>query len=556
MRLLHAQFTFAPVGQGCFYYGHLVSGSGICSVVYDCGTKSRDNGTLKTYIDAYVENCGTNPDTLFISHLDADHVNKLPLLLNKLRDAGKMFRRVILPYLTPAERLVLQAKYLHEDDGGDDGLPGGEPPGDEPAADDGGNRDGTDYLRLVADPPVFFREYKIPEIILVRGNDDNEPGEYNAFGPNNPLGSGEFNPEQMELRISEQRISEELKKEYSNTDESLNAENIKMADTYCTGVAAGIWKFVVFNQVQKPPAIQRFINEFLNCFDEANRIKLFSRKSKLTRLEEKIIAHKNEHSGTAGPNQLQMQFNLLEKYAKSKPIDSVFLQELLRTDQRENGLLILIRRVFKKHFKDFNSTGNVLVHFPVACKNASVFPAALHGSYGKLFGKIWPFHLPEFPEIIQACFDRNLFIRHRYFGEQYGRWLQKTNSENEHDHLPVTVLTGDASLDNTRSNRLRAPMKAINWPADIKQEILPLTLVFQVPHHGSHHNWSSKVFQALFMAGRSNVQLWPVVNFGLGNSHGHPKQEVLDDLVNLIPVSYTIPNHQYQEFGYYGAFRF
>ncbi len=108
MRLLESKQRFGAVGQGLFHWGSLclISSGAITrkfTYVFDCGSKPKA-APLQKEIDYFFahETPSKELDLLIISHLDYDHVSGLDSLLKKTRA-----RTVILPYLTPIERLLL-----------------------------------------------------------------------------------------------------------------------------------------------------------------------------------------------------------------------------------------------------------------------------------------------------------------------------------------------------------------------------------------------------------------------------------------------------------------
>lgn len=93
-----------PVGHGGFHTGIVDMGGSPFHYVYDCGSVARI--ALKNAIEQYVDRLdGDAIDVLFLSHLDADHVSGLDQLL-----ACVKAKTAVLPYLTPAARLILVAR--------------------------------------------------------------------------------------------------------------------------------------------------------------------------------------------------------------------------------------------------------------------------------------------------------------------------------------------------------------------------------------------------------------------------------------------------------------
>lgn len=140
-----ANTLFHAVGQGCFYSGEIfcTPNSDPVRIVYDCGSKTAGDA-LKREVDLFHQIIhDAKLDVLVLSHLDADHVNGLSLLL----DDGLTARNVFLPYLTPAQRAIAAAGAGVETD--------------------------PNYFELLADP-VGFLEGRVENIIFVSGSEDEQ----------------------------------------------------------------------------------------------------------------------------------------------------------------------------------------------------------------------------------------------------------------------------------------------------------------------------------------------------------------------------------------------
>lgn len=100
---MRANFKFHPVGQGCFYTGVIpYDDDKEFVMVYDCGSV-----TSGTYLGDAIADFRKNHDyidLLVVSHLDQDHFNGIQKLL-----FGTHVKRIVLPYLSLMERLVLLA---------------------------------------------------------------------------------------------------------------------------------------------------------------------------------------------------------------------------------------------------------------------------------------------------------------------------------------------------------------------------------------------------------------------------------------------------------------
>jgi hypothetical protein len=116
-RSIFIESRFHRAGQGCFYSGVIDNNTGKpdFSFIYDCGTRSKDTLPLEHDIHHFcyrllITKAGVL-DMLIISHFDADHVNRVQLLLKGVIKC----KRVVLPYLIPAVRMQLFARAIAED---------------------------------------------------------------------------------------------------------------------------------------------------------------------------------------------------------------------------------------------------------------------------------------------------------------------------------------------------------------------------------------------------------------------------------------------------------
>jgi len=98
-----------PVGQGGFHSAQITLRDRTFRYVYDCG--SNQAHALRRELNRFAEEVGPGiVDLLVLSHLDRDHVNGVDKLLS-VHDVAT----VLLPYLTPWERILLVARAC--DDG-------------------------------------------------------------------------------------------------------------------------------------------------------------------------------------------------------------------------------------------------------------------------------------------------------------------------------------------------------------------------------------------------------------------------------------------------------
>ena len=166
-----ATTRFHAVGQGCFYSGEIfcAPNSDPLRIVYDCGSETAGN-VLKREVDLFHQIIhDATLDVLILSHLDADHVNGLSLLL----DNGLTARNVFLPYLSPVQRAI--------------------------AAAGAGDEVGPDYFELLADPVSFLEERGVENIIFINGGEDDQERRSELGAPFQPSDNGDNSPDLGDL---------------------------------------------------------------------------------------------------------------------------------------------------------------------------------------------------------------------------------------------------------------------------------------------------------------------------------------------------------------------
>jgi len=191
---LDVDFKFHNVGQGLFYSGRLTYGKASFNFVYDCGAweygkadyyRNLIKNVIKGEFSKY-----DKIDLLIISHLHADHTNGLLYLLNRVRKVDT----VILPYLTPTERLLVALQT--------------------PVAP-------RWWYKFIADPTGFLLTNGVKRVILIGGK---EPSDEENWLPkfdipsNSPL-KGEFIidlkelPDDESLKSKIEKLEPEIAKE-------------------------------------------------------------------------------------------------------------------------------------------------------------------------------------------------------------------------------------------------------------------------------------------------------------------------------------------------------
>ena len=115
MTKFEQKFTIHPIGQGLFYSGEInVNNQVKFRMVFDCGSLPPSTGKdeVKYYRDTHFDT-DKILDLLVISHFDADHINKIKVLLG----ADIKVKKLVMPFLNFEERLFLVARYLDSPEG-------------------------------------------------------------------------------------------------------------------------------------------------------------------------------------------------------------------------------------------------------------------------------------------------------------------------------------------------------------------------------------------------------------------------------------------------------
>lgn len=143
--------------------------------------------------------------------------------------------------------------------------------------------------------------------------------------------------------------------------------------------------------------------------------------------------------------------------------------------------------------------------------NKTTFELTFSGIYSRNFG---------FRQLIN---DTSLVIYHgplikmdgyhrRYFRNYIGIYVWRWR-------CPGTILTGDIIFDQSCYDNIR-----LKW---VNPRYNNYVGIFQIPHHGANNYIVDSIFPNY-----PQVQYW-VINFGLGNTHKHPHQNI----VNLIEAN-------------------
>jgi hypothetical protein len=117
----------------------------------------------------------------------------------------------------------------------------------------------------------------------------------------------------------------------------------------------------------------------------------------------------------------------------------------------------------------------------------------------------------------------------RYFRNHTERYIWRWDS-------PGTILTGDINFDQNCCDNMR--LKWVNPIYNIDVGI------FQIPHHGAESYLQDSIFNHY-----PQVNFW-VINFGLGNKHKHPRQNIVDMIESNKLSGKIFENTQVSRFNY------
>lgn len=99
--------SFLPVGQGAFYLEQFEFADEKLNVIYDCGSSTDVGLAIKQIHDNFEK--GEKIQAVFISHLDDDHINALPYLLEYCQVENMFF-----PLITETHRKLILVDYLRK----------------------------------------------------------------------------------------------------------------------------------------------------------------------------------------------------------------------------------------------------------------------------------------------------------------------------------------------------------------------------------------------------------------------------------------------------------
>lgn len=148
MKSRRAEINFWNVGQGLCHTAKILNSL----LMYDCGSKTTSQIELVIRKIA-ARYSSTDFELLVLSHLHTDHINGLDdLLRSSLRP-----KRVAIPYVPAIERLMLAVST--------DEVPAW-------------------YENFLQDPIAYFRENRVNEVIVLNGNEPDNPESEFPTSPN------------------------------------------------------------------------------------------------------------------------------------------------------------------------------------------------------------------------------------------------------------------------------------------------------------------------------------------------------------------------------------
>ena len=268
--LPNRQFIFHNAGQGLFYSGRI---NGF-EFVYDCGSIRKQHLTdiVLDYKDTLLNG---KLNLLILSHLHEDHVSGLYSLFH--RNPKTSVERVILPYLSPNERLILAI--------------GARAP-----------VTGDWYYDLLSDPVQFFAERGAQQVTYLGGSEQDQQTE----NPENRDNRDKRENEQSDRFTDKLKDSIALRKIILDNEPHLRQFltgklQIKSHDGAIIISANSIyWQFRFFNYSVKPEALQPFSNCIRSIVTGESLSEIITNQQKREKLRNCYKSlHKTEFNNTS-----------------------------------------------------------------------------------------------------------------------------------------------------------------------------------------------------------------------------------------------------------------
>lgn len=254
-------FTFHNVGQGLFYSGKV----GDFNFIYDCGSERINH--LNSVVSNYKNNelIVSRVDLLILSHLHDDHV----IGLDALFSSGMTVDTVVLPYLSPTERLMVALKRNDLPDW---------------------------FYDFLGDPVSFLIKKGARRVIIVGGS--------KAYSPEHASIDEERDRDKKEgLDLSEMPDDKVLKDEILQKDthwkELLDTKKLYIKNHRGRITARGLWFFRFFNckpEDSKRELFEDCVKLVIQNGDWKSVIRSKSQRKKLKNCYEKLQGEFNDTS--------------------------------------------------------------------------------------------------------------------------------------------------------------------------------------------------------------------------------------------------------------------
>ena len=229
---------FHSVGQGLFYSEQLnlrniENNSEISyNIIFDCGSERKTK--VEKEIDNYfnVENYDyrysdhrrkeiKTIDLLVISHLHYDHISGLEYLLKEKRIK---ITQIVLPYLSPEERIICGTQFLSKISANVDNW----------------------YLKFISNPSQYLQEFDIENITMIEGNNENDNIHNSNINDNRIFDNDNFNSEKK-INNNLTNVTQKTKQEIEDEDGKINSKKVKLKQGGGYLLFSNLWYSTFFN---------------------------------------------------------------------------------------------------------------------------------------------------------------------------------------------------------------------------------------------------------------------------------------------------------------------
>lgn len=263
----HVRHHYYPVGQGLFCTGEFTCTYPITQRfvwVHDCGASSSNLVSLRREVKRARAEIGPSHmiDLLILSHFDADHISGLRALLPDMT-----VQRVVLPYMTPADRILLAVEAT---DTGD-----------------------MDFAEFLYDPPGFLARLAgdgaIRTVIYIGGPDESPETAAGDFDTPPFIPDPERESTQREMKIDfDDRLTDGTDQPY--TSKGVRYPHVQHATRSTRLFVGAWWEFLFYNKApwrgnlpilrkQVTELLAEVDNERLDLADAVTRIRNLYRSS-------------------------------------------------------------------------------------------------------------------------------------------------------------------------------------------------------------------------------------------------------------------------------------